>query len=199
MNWRLIVGLLVSLFLVAWKIFTEGLLIVGMLVGALGYHQFGLQPRLIGWTLAFFALALVWWAGLWTQGFELLAAINLAIMVLLSFYYQMKDEEATPPFSDTEALQVRDVFYRSGGRFREQLGIWSMMTQTAYSIWGSWEILFLSLSIGNKAELPFYCLAAVASVLISIRYSGGTKGKVWEKIGKALDVKVGILPRLTFS
>lgn len=199
MNWRSVVALLVVLAVVAWRIFTDGLLIVGVLVGFLGYYQFGLQPRLIGWTLAFVALALVWWAGLWTQGFELLAAINLAIMVLLSFYYQMKDEEATPPLSDTEALQIRDVFYRSGGRFSKQLSTWSGMTQTVYSIWGAWEILLLPLSIGNKAELPFYCLAAVAVVLISVRVSGGTRGKVWEKIGNALDVKVGILPRPTFS
>lgn len=192
MNGRFIVTLLVALATVVWVIFTDGLLIVGILVGILCYHHFGLQPRLIGWSLALVALVVVWRTGLWLQGFELVAAINLAIMALLSFYYQMRDEEAKPPLSETDALQVRDVFSLSGGRFREQLRTWTRLSRSCYSIWGAWAISWGS---GNMAEIPFYCLAAVASILISVRLSGGSRGKVWEKINNALQVQGGIVPR----
>ena len=188
-------GLVRTLFEVVYGFVTNGFILLGLMVGAIGYSQFGLQPRIIGWVLAPIALVIVWQTGLWSQWFELVAAVNLLLLALLSVFYQMKDEDAVPDLQGSDTLGVRDVFLQSGGRFTTQVSFWTNFSTSAYSVWGGLAIAFILLGGTGVAEVPFYGLATMASILVSLRFSGGTRGKLWETIGDALQVKGGIIPQ----
>ena len=124
-----------------------------------------------------------------------MSAINLGIMIFVSFYYQMKDEEAASSQSETDALQIRNVFLFSGGKYWKELTAWSLTSRSMYSIWGGISIVASLPGIVRWENIPFYSLAAISTLLMTTRLSGGTRGKVWEKLNNALQVTGGILPR----
>lgn len=168
--------------------------LVGLIVGMHCYYRLGLQSRFLGWPLVLITEVLVWQTDLWRYGIPLVFSINLAILALFSFYFQMKDEEADPRPSETEAFSVRMVFPKTG-----PLESWSRLSVSIYSIFAGWGCITLALYPGTWVQAMAFCLSAMSAILITVRFSGGMKGKLWETMRDAFKVQGGLLPRPTFD
>lgn len=171
----------------------------GLIVGVYCYRILGLQSRFVGWPLVLAAEVLFWQMGLLRYSLVLLMAINLALIALCSFYFQVKDEGTESQSTEQDILQIRFVFNQEGGLLMKLVGSWNRISVSIYTIYGGYGILMAPLIPGSLPETMVFGLCSMSAILVSIRFTGGMKGKLWSGIGEALKVKTGILPRPTLS
>ena len=173
---------------------------IGVYVGVFIYEYLGFQPHYFGWFLVLITEFLAW-RFLW-QGSSIIALfyVNLALVALACLYLQITDKGKDSSFESNEALKIYLVHDHFNGQ--DVLGFVAFWVKITMSWHSSVVILLLAFAPRTGLEygfILFNVLAAVSIGLMSLRLEGGSKGKVWEKLGQVFQMRGGIIPRPTFG
>lgn len=180
------IAFLLSFFVSIWSL-------LGVFVGVLSYGQFGIAPRYLGWILAILVEVFAWQTVWADDVLTLIVFVNLPILAVVSFYFQMKHEE----LCSRMASDVFDLHFVTGiadNGFEKFADIWVKFSMGSCSSLGAFVTLFAPLN-GDLDRGLFFGLTASSVVLLFLEISGGLKGKVWSKLKQASQTKIGLVFR----